>query len=113
MYLLYSLALSVGFVLLLPYFTYQIIRYGKHKAGLKQRLGRLPRSLVGQGPTVWLHAVSVGEFLAAIPLIRELRSTLPRHRIVVSTTTLTGQTLARTHLSEGSGLNERTPGAPV
>lgn len=108
MYLLYSLALSVGFVLLLPYFTYQVIRYGKHKAGLKQRLGWLPESGGPEYPTIWLHAVSVGEFLAAVPLIKQLKSTLAGHRFLVSTTTLTGQTLARTYLCDDSRLTDVT-----
>ena len=47
MYLLYSLALSLLSVALLPYFLYQALRHGKYAGSLKQRMGRLPESLRG------------------------------------------------------------------
>jgi 3-deoxy-D-manno-octulosonic-acid transferase len=49
----------------------------------------------GERPLIWLHAVSVGEVLAVTRLVRALESALPNHLIVVSTTTRTGQALAR------------------
>jgi 3-deoxy-D-manno-octulosonic-acid transferase len=95
MYLLYSLGLSIAFLSLLPYFIYQGIRHGKYLSSLRQRVGSLPPDVAGDGrSTIWIHAVSVGEFMAARPLIKLLASDLPRSRIVVSTTTLTGQRLA-------------------
>ncbi|HJQ27286.1 MAG TPA: 3-deoxy-D-manno-octulosonic acid transferase [Blastocatellia bacterium] len=96
MYLLYSFTLTVLFALLLPYFLYQALRHGKYASSFRERLGRLPATL-GQDPrpTVWVHAVSVGEFLAAKPLIAALREEFTDWRIVVSTTTATGQRLAR------------------
>ncbi|HXG64058.1 MAG TPA: 3-deoxy-D-manno-octulosonic acid transferase [Blastocatellia bacterium] len=96
MYLLYSLLLTLLFLALLPYFIYQSIRHGKYASNFTQRMGRLPSSVHGDGrPTIWAHAVSVGEFNAARPLLETLRRTLPGYRIVVSTTTITGQRLAR------------------
>jgi 3-deoxy-D-manno-octulosonic-acid transferase len=95
MYLIYSLALTLLFLVLLPYFIYQAIRHGKYSGSLKQRLGHLPASLRPDGRlTIWVHTVSVGEFLAARPLIEMIRSELPGWRIVVSTVTATGQRLA-------------------
>src|SRR5262249_27383722 len=95
MYLLYSLILSLLFALLLPYFLYQAIRHRKYVSSFRERLGRLPAALRHDGrPTVWVHAVSVGEFLAARPLIANLREELTGWRIIVSTTTATGQRLA-------------------
>ncbi len=44
---------------------------------------------------IWLHAVSVGEIIAAGRLVAELESALPEHRIFISTTTRTGHTLAQ------------------
>jgi 3-deoxy-D-manno-octulosonic-acid transferase len=96
MYLLYSFVLSLLFLVLLPYFVYQAARHGKYASSFKERLGWLPESVRGDGhKTIWVHAVSVGEFLAARPLIERLKSELPAARIVVSTTTVTGQQLAR------------------
>src|SRR6185436_18928199 len=98
MYLLYSLVLSLLFLALLPYFVYQAARRGKYSGSFKERMGYLPPSLrADDRETIWVHAVSVGEFLAARSLITRLRSDFPRARIVVSTTTLTGQQLARSH----------------
>jgi 3-deoxy-D-manno-octulosonic-acid transferase len=96
MYFLYSLGLSLLFVALLPYFVIQALRYGKYAGSFKQRLGRLPDSIRGDARrTIWVHAVSVGEFLAAKPLVDQLKRELPDYRVVVSTTTLTGQRLAQ------------------
>lgn len=98
MYLLYSLATAAGMFLLLPYFLVQGLRRGKYLHSLPQRLGWLPASV--QGPAlrngaIWIHAVSVGEALAALPLARQLKDRFPERRLVVSTTTATGQRLAR------------------
>ncbi len=100
MYFLYSLALSFLFFALLPYFAYQALVHGKYASSFKERMGWLPISdqpdSSGDGrETIWLHAVSVGEFLAARALTDKLQTGLPAHRLVVSTTTVTGQTLAR------------------
>src|SRR5215471_12239982 len=96
MYLLYSLVLTLLFFALLPYFAYQAIRHGKYAGSFKERLGWLPASAGSDGrSTIWIHAVSVGEFLSARPLIERLRSELPKARVVVSTTTITGQRLAK------------------
>ena len=96
MYLLYSFVLSLLFLVLLPYFVYQAVRHGKYAGSFKERLGWLPESVRSDSrKTIWVHAVSVGEFLAARPLIERLKSDLPAAKIVVSTTTVTGQQLAR------------------
>jgi 3-deoxy-D-manno-octulosonic-acid transferase len=65
-------------------------------------MGWLPESVRNDSrPVIWLHAVSVGEFLAARPLIDRIKSEFPSYRLIVSTTTLTGQRLARVHLFDG------------
>ena len=63
-----------------------------------QRTGRL-RAHDG-APTIWIHAVSVGEVLAVTQLVAELKAQLQDYRIVVSTTTDTGQKLARQKFGE-------------
>jgi 3-deoxy-D-manno-octulosonic-acid transferase len=95
MYLLYSLLLTVGFLALLPWFAIDAFRTRKYVTGLSQRLGRLPAIASDGRPLIWLHCVSVGETEAARPLVRALLDKFPSYRLVVSTTTVTGQRIAR------------------
>jgi 3-deoxy-D-manno-octulosonic-acid transferase len=96
MYLLYSLFVLALFVAVSPWLIYQAIRHGKYVGSLAQRMGSLPVSFnMDAEPSIWIHAVSVGETLSVRPLIRELRQQYPRLRIFLSTTTMTGQQLAR------------------
>jgi 3-deoxy-D-manno-octulosonic-acid transferase len=94
-YLVYSFLLTVGFLLLLPRFAIDAFRSRKYITGLGQRLGAIPKLDSSTSPLIWLHCVSVGETEAARPLVRALRDRLPAHRLVVSTTTVTGQAVAR------------------
>ena len=95
MYLLYSLLLTLGVIALLPRFIYDAFRHGKYVAGFRQRLGQLPRLETDGRRVIWLHCVSVGEALAARLLARALLDRFPSHVLVVSTTTMTGQRVAR------------------
>lgn len=94
MYIVYSLLLSLGFLILLPRFLFLALRHGKYVAGFGERLGSLS-ALNAETSVVWLHCVSVGESQAARPLVEGIRKRFPGHTIVISTTTLTGQKLAR------------------
>ena len=101
MYLLYSLVTGIVFVLASPYFFYQALRHNKYVGSIGQRLGYLPISFNLDGDeSIWVHAVSVGEVLSARPLISELRARYPKLRLFLSTTTLTGQQLARRSVSD-------------
>src|SRR4029077_14105816 len=75
MYLLYSALLAAALLLSLPYWILQMLRHGKYRHGLMQRLGQVPSRLAGhsQQPTVWFHAVSVGEVLAVSGLVDQIR----------------------------------------
>src|ERR1043165_4810376 len=92
MYLAYSLLLTLGLIVLLPYYLIQALAHGKYIAGLRQRLGSVPP--VNGKPVIWLHCVSVGETQAARPLAQRGKQQFPHHTLVVSTITLTGQKLA-------------------
>ena len=96
MYLAYSVLLSVVYILALPYFVYQAIRYRKYIGSLDQRLGFLPLAFnVDREESIWIHAVSVGETLTARALIADLKRSHPALRLFLSTTTIAGQQVAR------------------
>src|SRR5271154_5230965 len=105
MYAAYSALLAFVLVLTLPYWLLQMMRHGKYRAGLRQRFGAVPAGLVERGknsekPSIWVHAVSVGEVVASSAVIETLRKELPGHRVLISTTTSTGQKLARQRFGE-------------
>jgi len=96
MYLLYSALLLVYFLAALPSTVWRVWRRGGATGSLRERFGQLPAGVnPDRRPSIWVHAVSVGEALAARPLMRALRNAYPQHRLVVSTTTVTGQRVAR------------------
>jgi 3-deoxy-D-manno-octulosonic-acid transferase len=92
MYALYSALLALVLLLTLPYWIVQMLRQGKYRAGLRQRFGSVPATLLSPNspPAIWIHAVSVGEVVASSGVIAALREKFPSHHIVVSTTTSTG-----------------------
>jgi 3-deoxy-D-manno-octulosonic-acid transferase len=105
MYLAYSLLSFLVFVLVSPYFVYQAVRYNKYVGSLRQRLGYLPIAFNVDGePSIWIHAVSVGETLTAKALIADLRAQYPRLRLFLSTTTIAGQQVARKNLQQLDGV---------
>ena len=108
LHLLYSIFLAAVLVITLPYWLFQMLRHGKYHGGLGERLGRVPARLAAgknsslAAETIWVHAVSVGEVLAISGLVTEIRRRFPRHRVVVSATTDTGQALARQRFGENN-----------
>jgi len=96
LYLVYSVLLAIGFVLALPYYLWKGRSTGKYLASFRERMGRFPAPLnAGGRPSIWIHAVSVGEVLAARALVGPLKERFPERRIFVSTTTATGNAVAR------------------
>ncbi|HET7103183.1 MAG TPA: 3-deoxy-D-manno-octulosonic acid transferase [Terracidiphilus sp.] len=94
----YNLALFAALVPGAPWWLWRMATTQKYREGLWSRLGRVPAWLRGVGagrPVIWLHAVSVGEVLAVTRLVDGLDHTLPGFRVLISTTTRTGQALAR------------------
>lgn len=66
--------------------------------GIDERLGFLPQAVARLHAPIWLHAASVGEVLAAEPLIRVLRVRYPKRELLLTTTSLTGRRTARERL---------------
>ena len=98
-YSLYSVLIVTFFLVMSPYLAWQAVRYRKYIGSLRQRLGYLPISFNLDGEeSIWIHAVSVGEVLTARALLPQLRERYPRLRLFLSTTTMTGQQIARNSL---------------
>jgi 3-deoxy-D-manno-octulosonic-acid transferase len=102
MYALYSLLTAAGMLLLSPYFLLRGLIQRKYLSNIPERLGwRFPPELRDESSvgstkkSIWIHAVSVGEVLAVLPLAQQLKKRFPECRLVVSTTTVTGQKVAR------------------
>lgn len=102
MYILYSLLLALALLVSLPWWAVQVMRLGKYRAGLKERLGLVPARLARgcQDGSIWIHAVSVGEVLAVSHLLEDLQKANPETKVYISTTTVTGQRLARDRFGE-------------
>jgi 3-deoxy-D-manno-octulosonic-acid transferase len=85
---------------MLPLF---LLRREKYASGFKQRLGNYSEFKHDGRKIIWLHCVSVGETNAARPLVDRLLEAFPDHRLVISTTTKTGQKLAQKIFHEKAG----------
>jgi 3-deoxy-D-manno-octulosonic-acid transferase len=101
-YFIYSFLMGTAALLLLPYWLIRGLRQGKYLSNLRERLGlsfgaidTLPAERPG---AIWIHAVSVGELLSCVGLAKRLKEAHPNRPMVVSTTTITGQSLARERL---------------
>ena len=85
------------FVFLLPFFWVYVCITGHYRNHLKERMGLVPRKTIrrlGDGPRVWIHAVSLGEVTVAESIIGALRRIMPDCSLLISTTTEHGRTLA-------------------
>jgi len=102
-YFLYNLLITIGVIFGLPFFLIKLITTPKYRPGAAQRLGFYPKEAADKlrgRKVLWIHAVSVGEVIAALPLIRELRRRYPEAKIVLTTVTATGNRIARTQAKE-------------
>src|SRR3974390_524776 len=96
--ILYNVALLVAAVVSAPWWLWRMATPHKSREGLLARLGAVPPHLRHRDdprPVIWLHAVSVGEVLAVSRLLAEFDHAFPDPRLFISTTTRTGQALAR------------------
>ena len=95
MYFLYSVVLCAYLLALFPVVAYQWLRHGKSVGRIQDRIGNLrPNLNPHHTRSIWIHAVSVGEVLAARSLLHSLRRIYPTHRLLLSTVTASGQQVA-------------------
>jgi 3-deoxy-D-manno-octulosonic-acid transferase len=97
MYALYSVLLRLGLLAYMPAFLARRRRAG-YGHDLAQRFGRLGDGLPTE-PRCWVHAVSVGESAAAVPLVEAIHRRWPELGIVVSTITPTGARIVADRLA--------------
>ena len=83
------------------YLLYRGLRDPRYLTKIDERFGLLPPSFKPTGPgSIWFHAVSVGEVLSAVELIRRIRAAQPRAEIFVSVATLAGRDVAEQKLAD-------------
>src|SRR5579872_503132 len=95
--------MAVAAAVLSPIWIWKGLRQGKYLSNLGERLGRSFPGLStiatrGDGSAsgaIWIHAVSVGEVLSGVALAQKLKAAYPQRSLIISTTTQTGQALAR------------------
>jgi 3-deoxy-D-manno-octulosonic-acid transferase len=107
MYILYNIFLILATVLLFPVILFKLLTVPKYRGGLTQKLGRLRKGVlrvIKDTRPIWVHAVSVGEVMAAHPLIRELRKTYPDRKLILSTVTVTGHYTALRRVPEADAV---------
>jgi 3-deoxy-D-manno-octulosonic-acid transferase len=103
-YLVYSTLLAAAFVLALPYYLWRDRRSGRYRRTFRERMGRLRPGLQAPAPSLWVHAVSVGEALTARPLVRALKARFPGRPLYLSTTTVTGAAVVERDSGGADGL---------
>jgi 3-deoxy-D-manno-octulosonic-acid transferase len=100
MYSLYSFIYLIAIIILLPF------EYLKRPQEIRRKWLREKFGLIKEvkGNSIWIHAVSVGEVLAASPLIKRINEKYPSKSIIISTITDTGQKVARERTPEGTDI---------
>jgi len=112
MYFFYRILTAAAMIVLAPYYVLRAWRRDEPARSFRERLGNLPavtraraaEAAAAGANVIWIHAVSVGEVLAAQPLVDGLKMKFSHRPIFVSTTTETGQRLARERLTNADSI---------
>lgn len=102
---LYNALIFTAALFAIPFYGAKILITGKYRKSLGPKFGLLSEEAASRmtgEPRIWVHAVSVGEVTAAVPVVASLRSRFPEACIVLSTSTETGQEMARKLVSAAS-----------
>jgi len=93
MFVVYEVLLYLVFIITAPFFLLTGFLRGKYLSNFPERMGVYPTKAAAHD--LWIHAVSVGETLAARPVVAEIMRQRPRTSIAFTTTTITGQAQAK------------------
>lgn len=106
MYLIYNLLLFLILLIYSPILIYKQIT-NQNKKNIKELFGFYSKNLkflTENEKVIWIHAVSVGETVAASPIVKELKKELPDYKIIFSTTTYTGQNMAHQIIKDADSI---------
>lgn len=107
MHVLYNILAVLIVLLATPVFIMRLIRENGFGRRLRQSFGFLPLEdlePVAQKNCIWLHAASVGEIVAASPIIKEMRREFPGKPILVSVVTATGYAMAKRIITDADSI---------
>ena len=100
-FIAYNLFLLVLSPIIACFILYRILVSRKSRRSWRQHLGWVEISpRIENKEKIWIHAVSVGEAVASAEVVSELKKLIPHVAVIISTTTETGQEMARTELAE-------------
>lgn len=97
---IYNLLLPFVFILAFPGWVIKMRRRGGFGTGLLQRLAIFEDNFEVRKGGVYVHAVSVGETLIALKLIKKWQEMHPDEHFILVPTTATGHEVARKHISD-------------
>ena len=106
MYWFYNICLVAYWILQIPLLIYRLLFEEGFYERLKQSAGVMPTPTlqkIAYHHAIWVHAASVGEVVAASPIVRELKKRYPEEMVVVSVVTATGHRMARRIIPEADG----------
>ena len=107
MQFLYNIAAIIVVTLIIPVFLVRAIRERGFIERIKQSLGFIPEDAlekVAKKNCIWVHAASVGEIVAASPLIKEFRKEFPKSPILVSVVTTSGYEMANRIIKDADSI---------
>ena len=106
MYFIYNIFLILYWLMLLPLLIYRLLFEEGFYYRVKQSAGVMPTPTlekIAYHQAIWVHAASVGEVVAASPIVRELKKRYPEQMVVVSVVTATGHKMAQSIIPEADG----------
>ena len=107
MQLLYNIAAILIVILIIPMFMVRSVREKGFVERIRQSLGFLPKHAldrVARKNCIWVHAASVGEIVAASPLIKEFHKEFPKSPILVSVVTNSGYEMANRIIKDADSI---------